>query len=173
MANASEQVQVTLSNASEQVQATLSNASVGAQTFLGFTDSQWKYILIIGGLAVAILAYVLYERNKRRKKAAAVRDVLRQMKDAVVRSVETLDSRTQWTFQDDDELAPAKRVYKKLKDLEAKWDWNLTGRYELRKDEFEEARSLITQWVENKPNYDTKAQYLRDMAKVEDILKRW
>jgi hypothetical protein len=115
----------------------------------------------------------LYERNKRRKKAANVRDYVRQMKDAVVRSVETLDSRTQWVFQDDDDLAPAKRVYKKLNDLEEKMDWNLVGRYELRKDEIDEAKALLTKWVENKPNYDTKEKFLRDMSKAEDILKRW
>ncbi len=146
---------------------------VGIQDALGFSDTEMKVVIVAAVLGTAVLAYLLYERNKRRKKVATVRDIIRQMKDAVVRSVETLDSRTQWVFQDDDELAPAKRVYKKLSDLEKKWDWNLTWRYEMRKDEFEEARSLITQWVEKKPNYDTKEEYLRDMAKVGDILKRW
>jgi len=173
MANETPAVGQAVSNATGMMGETLSNVSVEAQEFLGFTDTEWKCILIMGSIATAILAYLLYERNKRRKKAASVRDVIRQMKDAVVKSVETLDSRTQWTFQDDDELAPAKRVYKKLSDLEKRWDWNLTGRYEMRGDEIEEAKSLITKWVETKPNYDTKAQYLRDMTKVEDILKRW
>ncbi len=149
------------------------NTLVKILGFVGFSPEQSKYIIIIGIFATCILAYVLNERNKRRKKAAQVRNIIREMKDAVRRSVESLDSRTQWVFQDDDELAPAKRVYKKLLDLEEKWDWTLTGRYEMRKDEMEEAWALITQWVEKKPNYDTKAQYLRDMAKVEDILKRW
>lgn len=151
----------------------VANVSSSIQETLGFSDTQWNIILVLGTIATIALAYVLYERNKRRKKVASVRDVIRQMKDAVVRSVETLDSRTQWTFQDDDELAPAKRVYKKLSNLEKKWDWSLTGRYEMRKNEMDEAQGLITKWVETKPNYDTKAQYLRDMAKVEDILKRW
>ncbi len=146
---------------------------VGIQYALGFSDTEMQVVIVVAVLGTGVLAYLLYERNKRRKKVATVRDIIRQMKNAVVRSVETLDSRTQWVFQDDDELAPAKRVYKKLSDLEKKWDWNLTGRYEMRKDEFEEARSLITQWVEKKPNYDTKEEYLRDMAKVGDILKRW
>jgi len=143
------------------------------QDILGFSDSTMKIILVLGILGTAVIAYVLYERNKRRKKAAVVRDVIRQMKDAVVRAVESLDSRTQWAFQDDDELAPAKRVYKKLTDLERKLDWNLVGRYEMRKDEMEEARSILIKWVESKPNYDTKVQFLRDMSKAEDILKRW
>lgn len=149
------------------------NIYVGIRDTLGFSDTEMKVVIVAAVLGTGALAYLLYERNKRRKKVATVRDIIRQMKNAVVRSVETLDSRTQWVFQDDDELAPAKRVYKKLSDLEKKWDWNLTGRYEMRKDEFEEARGLITQWVEKKPNYDTKEQYLRDMAKVGDILKRW
>ncbi|MEE8401560.1 MAG: hypothetical protein V3R86_05360 [Candidatus Hydrothermarchaeaceae archaeon] len=149
------------------------NVYVSIRDALGFSDTEMKVVIVVAVLGTGVLAYLLYERNKRRKKVATVRDIIRQMKDAVVRSVETLDSRTQWVFQDDDELAPAKRVYKKLSDLEKKWDWNLTGRYEMRKDEFEEARSLITQWVEKKPNYDTKEEYLRDMAKVGDILKRW
>lgn len=149
------------------------NIYVGIRDTLGFSDTEMKVVIVAAVLGTGALAYLLYERNKRRKKVATVRDIIRQMKNAVVRSVETLDSRTQWVFQDDDELAPAKRVYKKLSDLEKKWDWNLTGRYEMRKDEFEEARGLITQWVEKKPNYDTKEEYLRDMAKVGDILKRW
>lgn len=149
------------------------NIYVGIRDTLGFSDTEMKVVIVAAVLGTGALAYLLYERNKRRRKVATVRDIIRQMKNAVVRSVETLDSRTQWVFQDDDELAPAKRVYKKLSDLEKKWDWNLTGRYEMRKDEFEEARGLITQWVEKKPNYDTKEEYLRDMAKVGDILKRW
>ncbi|MEE8358147.1 MAG: hypothetical protein V3R82_01910 [Candidatus Hydrothermarchaeales archaeon] len=149
------------------------NGLVRLLGFFGFSPEQSKYVIFIGIFATVILAYVLNERNKRRKKAAAVRNIIREMKDAVRRSVETLDSRTQWVFQEDDELFPAKKVYKQLLDLEEKWDWTLTGRYEMRKDEMEEAWALITQWVEKKPNYDTKAQYLRDMAKVGDILKRW
>lgn len=149
------------------------NGLVRLLGFFGFSPEQSKYVIFIGIFATGILAYVLNERNKRRKKAAAVRNIIREMKDAVRRSVETLDSRTQWVFQEDDELFPAKKVYKQLLDLEEKWDWTLTGRYEMRKDEMEEAWALITQWVEKKPNYDTKAQYLRDMAKVGDILKRW
>ncbi len=149
------------------------NGLVKLLGYVGFSPEQSKYVIFIGIFATGILAYVLNERNKRRKKAAAVRNIIREMKDAVRRSVETLDSRTQWVFQEDDELFPAKKVYKQLLDLEEKWDWTLTGRYEMRKDEMEEAWALITQWVEKKPNYDTKAQYLRDMAKVGDILKRW
>ncbi len=149
------------------------NGLVRLLGYAGFSPEQSKYVIFIGIFATGILAYVLNERNKRRKKAAAVRNIIREMKDAVRRSVETLDSRTQWVFQEDDELFPAKKVYKQLLDLEEKWDWTLTGRYEMRKDEMEEAWALITQWVEKKPNYDTKAQYLRDMAKVGDILKRW
>lgn len=149
------------------------NGLVRLLGYAGFSPEQSKYVIFIGIFATCILAYVLNERNKRRKKAAAVRNIIREMKDAVRRSVETLDSRTQWVFQEDDELFPAKKVYKQLLDLEEKWDWTLTGRYEMRKDEMEEAWALITQWVEKKPNYDTKAQYLRDMAKVGDILKRW
>lgn len=160
-------------SAKSQISAFLSRFYVYVRDTLGFSDSEMKIVIIIAIFGTIILAYLLYERNNRRKKVAMVRDIVRQMRDAVVRSVETLDSRTQWVFQDDDELAPAKRVYKKLSGLEKKWDWNLTGRYEMRKNEFEEARSLITKWVETKPNYDTKEQYLRDMAKVEDILKRW
>lgn len=156
-----------------QIRTLISKVYVYIRDTLGFSDSQMRIIIVLAIIGTAALAYVLYERNNRRKKVAMVRDIVRQMKDAVVRSVETLDSRTQWVFQDGDELAPAKRVYKKLSGLEKKWDWSLTGRYEMRKDEFEEARSLITKWVETKPNYDTKVQYLRDMAKVEDILKRW
>jgi len=141
--------------------------------YLGFSEQQSKYIILIAIFATCVLAYILYERDKRRKESARVRDIIREMKDAVGKSVETLDSRTQWVFQEDDELAPAKKVYKKLLELEEKWDWTLTGRYKMRKDEMEEAKALITQWVEKKPNYDTKAQYLRDMARVGDILKRW
>ncbi len=149
------------------------NGLVRLLGYAGFSPEQSKYVIFIGIFATGVLAYVLNERNKRRKKAAAVRNIIREMKDAVRRSVETLDSRTQWVFQEDDELFPAKKVYKQLLELEEKWDWTLTGRYEMRKDEMEEAWALITQWVEKKPNYDTKAQYLRDMAKVGDILKRW
>jgi hypothetical protein len=146
---------------------------VAVRDIFGFSDSEMKIVIVLGIFGTCVLAYILYERNKRRKKAANVRDYVRQMKDAVVRSVETLDSRTQWVFQDDDDLAPAKRVYKKLNDLEEKMDWNLVGRYELRKDEIDEAKALLTKWVENKPNYDTKEKFLRDMSKAEDILKRW
>ncbi|MDP6460091.1 MAG: hypothetical protein QF829_04795 [Candidatus Hydrothermarchaeota archaeon] len=140
---------------------------------IGFTDTEMKLVIVFAVVGTAVLAYILYERNNRRKKSAEVRDKIRQMKDAVRRSVETLDSRTQWVFQEDDELAPAKRLYKKLSDLEKKWDWNLTGRYNKRKDEMEEARALLVKWVENKPNYNTKEDYLRNMEKVGNILKRW
>ena len=140
---------------------------------LGLSDSEMKIAIVFAIFGIAVIAYILYERNKRRKKAATVRDYVRQMKDGVVRSVETLDSRTQWVFHDDDDLAPAKRVYKKLSDLEEKMDWNLVGRYEMRKDEIDKAMALLTKWVETKPNYDTKEQFLRDMARAEDILKRW
>lgn len=143
------------------------------QDIFGFSDSTMKTVTILAIFGTCVIAYIMFERNKRRKKAATVRDFVRQMKNAVRRAVETLDSRTQWTFQDDDDLAPAKRVYKKLSDLENKMDWNLVGRYEMRKDEINEAMALLTKWVENKPNYDTKEQFLRDMAKAEDILKRW
>jgi len=145
----------------------------GVQDFFGFSDGEMKIVTVVAIFGTAIIAYLLYEKNKRSKRAATVRDFVRQMKDGVVRSVESLDSRTQWTFQDDDDLAPAKRVYKKLSDLEEKMDWNLVGRYEMRKDEIDEAKALLTKWVETKPNYDTKAEFLRDMAKAEDILKRW
>lgn len=146
---------------------------VAVRDTLGFSDSEMKIVIALAIFGTAVIAYILHEKNKRRKKAATVRDYVRQMKNAVVRSVETLDSRTQWTFQDDDDLAPAKRVYKKLSDLEEKMDWNLVGRYEMRKDEIDEAKALLTKWMENKPNYDTKEQFLRDMSKAEDILKRW
>lgn len=146
---------------------------VAVRDIFGFSDSEMKIVIVFAIFGTGVIAYILNERNKRRKKAATVRDFVRQMKNAVVRAVETLDSRTQWTFQDDDDLAPAKRVYKKLSDLEEKMDWNLVGRYEMRKDEIDEAMALLTKWVETKPNYDTKEQFLRDMAKAEDILKRW
>jgi len=146
---------------------------VAVRDIFGFSDTEMKIVIIFAIFGTAIIAYLLNEKNKRRKKAATVRDFVRQMKNAVVRAVETLDSRTQWTFQDDDDLAPAKRVYKKLSDLEEKMDWTLVGRYEMRKDEINEAMALLTKWVETKPNYDTKEQFLRDMAKAEDILKRW
>lgn len=164
---------MTFSETISGILSAIYNGLVRLLGFFGFSPEQSKYIIYIGIFATGILAYVLNERNKRRKKAAAVRNIIREMKDAVRRSIETLDSRTQWVFQEDDELFPAKKVYKQLLDLEEKWDWTLTGRYEMRKDEMEEAWALITQWVEKKPNYDTKAQYLRDMAKVGDILKRW
>lgn len=140
---------------------------------LGLSDLEMSIAIVFVIFGTTAIAYLLYKRNKRRKKAATVRDYVRQMKDGVVRSVETLDSRIQWVFQDDDDLAPAKRVYKKLSDLEEKMDWNLVGRYEMRKDEIDKAMALLTKWVETKPNYDTKEQFLRDMAKAEDILKRW
>lgn len=146
---------------------------VWIRDLFGFSDSEMKIVIVLAIFSTGVIAYILNERNKRRKKAATVRDFVRQMKDAVVRAVETLDSRTQWVFQDDDDLAPAKRVYKKLTDLEEKMDWSLVGRYEMRKDEIDEAMALLTKWVETKPNYDTKAEFLRDMAKAEDILKRW
>lgn len=146
---------------------------VAVRDIFGFSDSEMKIVIVFAIFGTGVIAYILNERNKRRKKAATVRDFVRQMKNAVVRAVETLDSRTQWTFQDDDDLAPAKRVYKKLSDLEEKMDWSLVGRYEMRKDEIDEAMALLTKWVETKPNYDTKEQFLRDMAKAEDILKRW
>jgi acyl-CoA synthetase (AMP-forming)/AMP-acid ligase II len=146
---------------------------VWVRDLFGFSDSEMKIVIVLAIFGTGVIAYMLNERNKRRKKAATVRDFVRQMKDAVVRAVESLDSRTQWVFQDDDDLAPAKRVYKKLTDLEEKMDWNLVGRYEMRKDEIDEAMALLTKWVETKPNYDTKAEFLRDMAKAEDILKRW
>ncbi|MDD3421857.1 MAG: hypothetical protein PHS47_06145 [Methanocellales archaeon] len=146
---------------------------VTVRDILGLSDSEMKIAIVFAIFGTALIAYILYEKNRRRKKAAIVRDYVRQMKDGVVRSVETLDSRIQWVFQDDDDLSPAKRVYKKLSDLEGKMDWNLVGRYEMRKDEIDEAMALLTKWVETKPNYDTKEQFLRDMAKAEDILKRW
>ncbi len=164
---------MTFSETISGILSAIYNGLVRLLGYIGFSPEQSRYVIIIGIFATGVLAYVLNERNKRRKKAAAVRNIIREMKDAVRRSVETLDSRTQWVFQEDDELFPAKKVYKQLLDLEEKWDWTLTGRYEMRKDEMEEAWALITQWVEKKPNYDTKAQYLRDMAKVGDILKRW
>lgn len=149
------------------------NVPVELLGYLGVSEQQSKYVIIIAIVAICVISYILYERNKRRKKSVEIRNIIREMKDAVRKSVETLDSRTQWVFQEDDELAPARKVYKKLLELEEKWDWTLTGHYEKNKDGMEDAMALITQWVEKKPNYDTKTQYLRDMAKVGDILKRW
>lgn len=149
------------------------NVYIKVRDTLGFSDSEMKVVMVFAIVGTAVLAYLLYERNKRCKKTATVKAFIRQMKDAVVRSAETLDSRTQWVFQDDDELAPAKKVYKRLAELEKKVDWNLVGRYEMRKAELDEAGALLTKWVETKPNYDTKEQFLRDMSKAEDALKRW
>jgi hypothetical protein len=124
-------------------------------------------------VAVAVLYYIYWLKQKRHRQTLAAHDEIRQMVNDLRRSAEYMDSRIQWTFQSGTDYEPLYHVNDMLSKMAERGDWDLAAFYGSHKAEWDEARDLLSSWAKKKPNYDSKDAFLRDVRHVENIIKRW
>lgn len=134
---------------------------------------EMKIVIIAVLCLIGLVLYYYDQKRKRRERAIVLQDQIRQIANNLKKSAELLDSRIQWAFQDGDEYEPIKYAFNYFKELADKTDWDLAGFYQKHNDEWDEILKITQNWIEKKPDYSTKEEYLRDMSRIADIIKRW